>query len=387
MKWDYIWQDQKGRVKMLINNLKKVFKNIRPTLISIGAGLIVGFIIMLIVSPTQAISALGIMFIGGLRNGIKGLGDTLYFGGPYILVGLSVAFAFKTGLFNIGASGQIMLGALFALFVALKVDIPAPFHYPAAVLAGIIGGALLGSITGFLKAFFNVNEVVTTIMLNYMTIYFTIFSLLQFKMVDSLSGYSMIPPVSARAPNFGFNVLFNGSPLDISIFLALGATILIYILLNKTVLGFELKAVGFNPSASNYAGINYKKNIIISMAIAGALSGLAGAALYLNATSGKRLLTSVDLLPEGFDGITIALLASSNPIGVFFAGLFISHIRLGGFYLQLLDGISFEIISIIIATIIYFSAISNVLQTNLTKITSFIKSKLKPAAKKRGGKV
>jgi simple sugar transport system permease protein len=362
---------------MIKEKIKVYFEKIKPTLISVISGLLIGFIIMTIVSPNQSLSAMSVLLSGGLVNGLKGLGDTFYFGGPYILAGLSVAFAFKTGLFNIGASGQIMMGALFALFVGVKLNLPAPIHYPLAVLASIAGGSLLGFIAGFLKAYFNVNEVVTTIMLNYFTIYFTIFSLNQFQLVDSSSGYSQSPMLTAQAPNFGFDKIFNNSPIDISIFIAIAATVVIYIILNRTTLGYELKAVGSNPSASKYAGINYKRSIIISMVIAGGLAGLAGASLYLNPTSGKRLLNAVNLLPEGFDGITIALIAASNPIAVFFAGLFIAHIRLGGFYLQLFDGISFEVISIIVATIIYFSAISRVLQDYTSKAYLVVKRLLR----------
>jgi simple sugar transport system permease protein len=369
-------------------NLKDILSGARPTLISIGYGLLIGLVIMLIVSPTQAFQGLGILSIGGLRTGLKGIGDTFYFAGPYMLVGLSVGFAFKTGLFNIGASGQVMIGAFASLYVGLNVPMVNGIHYVVAVIAGTAAGALLGALTGLLKAYFNVNEVVSSIMLNYAVVYFVIFAMSTTGMVDRLTSWSKAPPNSAQAPNLNFDQIFRGSSLDISIFIAIAAVILIYMILNKTTLGFELKAVGFNPSGSKYAGISYKRNVVISMAISGALSGLAGAVLFLNPSSGKKLSTSANILTEGFDGITIALLAASNPIGIFFSSIFIAHIRLGGFQLQSLEGISPEVISIIIASIIYLTAISQILQDKTNQLGQFIKKRFsrRTKPKKVGGK-
>lgn len=367
-------------------NFKNILVAARPTLISIGYGLLIGLVIMLIVSPAQAFQGLGILSVGGLRTGLKGIGDTFYFAGPYMLVGLSVGFAFKTGLFNIGASGQVMIGAFASLYVGLNVPMANGVHYVVAVIAGTAAGALLGALTGLLKAYFNVNEVVASIMFNYAVVFFVIFAMSTTGMVDRLTSWSKVPPPSAQTPNLNFSQIFGGSPLDISIFIAIGAVILIYIILNKTTLGFELKAVGFNPSGSKYAGISYKRNVIISMAISGALSGLAGAALFLNPTSGKRLSTEAAILREGFDGITIALLGASNPFGIMFSSIFIAHIRLGGLQLQLLDGISPEVISIIVASIIYLTAISQILQDKTSQLGQFIKNIFKRRSKKAGGK-
>jgi simple sugar transport system permease protein len=367
-------------------NISKISEAIKPTFISIGYGLLIGLVIMLIVSPTQAFQGLAILLAGGFSDGLKGIGDTFYFAGPFILVGLSVGFAFKTGLFNIGASGQVMLGAFVSLYIGLNFTLPNGLHYAVAVIGGMIAGGLLGAIIGLLKAYFNVNEVVASIMLNYATVYFVIFSMSVSGMVDSLTSWSKVPPPSAQAPNLNFNQIFRGSALDISIFIAVGVAIIIYIILNKTTLGFELKAVGFNSSGSKYAGISYKRNVIISMAISGALSGLAGAALFLNPTSGKRLSTEASILREGFDGITIALLGNSNPIGIIFSSLFIAHIRLGGLRLQLLEGISPEVISIIVASIIYLTAISQILQVKTNEMFKFIKSIFKKKQNKAGAK-
>lgn len=371
---------------MLKEKIKSILQSARPTFISIGYGLLIGLLIMLAVNPAQAFQGLGILLVGGLSNGLKGIGDTFYFAGPYILVGLSVGFAFRTGLFNIGASGQVMIGAFTALYVALNIPMPNGIHYVVAVIAGTLAGGLLGAITGMLKAYFNVNEVVASIMFNYAVVYFTIFMMATNGMVDTLTSWSKVAPISARAPNLNFNTIFRGSSLDISIFIAIAVTILIYIILEKTTLGFELKAVGFNPSGSKYAGISYKRNVIISMAISGALAGLAGAALYLNPTSGKRLSMEAAILREGFDGITISLLGASNPFGIMFASVFIAHIRLGGLQLQLLDGISPEVISIIVASIIYLTALSQILQDKTYQIGNYIKTKIFKIKKKVGAK-
>ncbi len=361
---------------MVKSKIKKILKAASPTLISIGIGLIFGFLVMLITAPQEAFQGLIMLLTGGLSTGLKGIGDVLYFAGPYILAGLAVGFAFKTGLFNIGASGQIMIGGFVALYIGINVPMPSGIHYLVALVCGVLAGAIVGAIPGILKAFFNVNEVVTCIMLNYATLYYVMFQLVQSNMVNPLTTFSKNPLSTAYAPNLNFDQLFNGSSLDISIFIALIIAVVIHIILNKTTLGYELKAVGYNPQGSKYAGINNKRNMIISMAISGALAGLAGVCLYLNPTSGKRLTMSASLLSEGFDGITVSLLGASNPIGIFFSGLFISYIRVGGSRLQLLDGISPEIISIITATIIYLSALSSVLQRQFTRIVRFIKEKI-----------
>ena len=361
---------------MFKSKLKKLWKGIAPTLLSIGIGVLVGFILMLIISPGEALRGLSILLTGALQTGSKGFGDILYLAGPYILAGLAVGFAFKMGLFNIGASGQIMIGAFVALAIGIKLNLGDGAHYIVALLAGVLAGAVIGAIPGLLKAFFNVNEVVTCIMLNYTVLYFVIFQLTQSGLIDTYTSYSKYPNPTAYAPNLGLDKIFNGSSVDISIFLAIIVAIVLYIILQKTTLGYALKAAGYNPAGSKYAGMNNKRNMIISMAISGACAGLAGVCLYLNPTSGKRLTLDASVLSEGFDGITIALLGNSNPIGIIFSGLFLSYLRLGGTRLQLLRGFSPEMISVITAVIIYLSALSAVLQRQFDNIVTFIREKV-----------
>lgn len=337
------------------------------SLTAIIIGLIFGFIILLISNPSQAIAGFKIILMGGLTGGLKGIGDTLYFATPIILTGLSVGFAFKTGLFNIGAPGQFVVGSFFAVYTGIVFTGAGSLQWVSSVLAGIIGGALWGLIPGILKAYKNVNEVIATIMMNYIGIYLVNMLVRDnTKLFDTLRNQSKFPNANAILPKMGLNQIFRGSSVNGGFFIAIAAVIVIYILLNKTTFGYELKAVGYNRDASRYAGINEKKSIILSMVIAGALAGLGGALLLL-AGAGKHLEV-VDILPaEGFNGIPVALLGMSHPVGVFLSALFISHLGRGGFYLQRLNFVP-EIITIITASIVYFSAFSLVVKNQIGKL-------------------
>lgn len=327
------------------------------SLFAIVVGLLVGFLILLTSNPAQAAEGFATIITGPLTHGLKGLGQVFYYATPIILTGLSVGFAFKTGLFNIGASGQFIAGAFAAVVVGIKCDFLGGAQWIFAVLAGILAGALWGSIPGLVKAYFNVNEVIACIMTNYIGMYLVNYLITTNKtLYDKIYNYSKSVANTANIPKFGLDRLFPGSSINGGFFLAVIAVVVIYILLEKTTFGYELKAAGFNKDASKYAGMNEKRNIVLSMAIAGALSGMAGALLYL-AGSGKHIEIVDALASEGFTGISVALLGLSNPIGVLLAGIFIAYITAGGFYLQLLN-FSTEIIDIIIAVIIYFSAFS-----------------------------
>ncbi len=296
---------------------------------------------------------------------MQGFGQVLYMATPLIMTGLSVGFAFKTGLFNIGASGQFTAGAFAAVFVGVKFTfLPPGVHCLVALLAAILAGALWGMVPGLLKAFFNVNEVISSIMMNYIGMYLTNM-LIQKTVYDQVKNQSMAVAEGANLPKGGLDKLFPGASINVGILIAIGCVILIYILLNKTIFGYELKACGMNPDASRYAGINEKRNIVLSMVIAGALSGLGGALLYL-ANSGKYMQVLDVIAPEGFSGISVALLGLSNPIGILFAGLFIGYITVGGNNMQLFD-FAPEVIDIIIAAIIYCGALSLLFKNTIYK--------------------
>ncbi|MDO5063303.1 MAG: ABC transporter permease [Peptostreptococcaceae bacterium] len=343
------------------------FNSFLSSFTAIVIGLLFGLFILLISNPAQAMAGFKIILMGGFSGGLKGLGDTLYFATPIILTGLSVGFAFKTGLFNIGAPGQFVMGSFFAVYTGIVFTGLGSIQWVFALLAGIIGGALWGSIPGILKAYKNVNEVIATIMMNYIGIYLVNMLVRDNPLLfDTLRNQSKFPNANAILPKMGLDKIFPGSSVNGGFFIAILAVIVIYILLNKTTFGYELKAVGFNRDASRYAGINEKKSIIMSMVIAGALAGLGGALLLL-AGAGKHLEV-VDILPiEGFNGIPVALLGMSHPVGVFLSALFISHLGRGGFYLQRLQFVP-EIITIITAAIVYFSAFALVVKNQIAKI-------------------
>jgi simple sugar transport system permease protein len=216
----------------------------------------------------------------------------------------------------------------------------------------MIAGAVWGSGPGLLKAFFNVNEVITSIMMNYIGMYLVNMTIVK-TVYDSLKNQTKPVLKSAILPKAGLDKLFNTSNVNIGIIIVILAVAIIYIILQKTTFGYELKACGINKEASRYAGINEKKSIILSMVIAGALSGLGGGLLYLSG-SGKYLHVLDVLAPEGFSGISVALLGMSHPIGIFLSGLFIAHL-VGGFNIQLYNFVP-EIIDMIVAVIIYCGA-------------------------------
>lgn len=327
------------------------------SLFAIIVGLLVGFVILLVSNPADAEAGFVTILTGPLTHGSKGVGQVFYYATPIILTGLSVGFAFKTGLFNIGASGQFIVGAFAAVVVGIKGEALGSVQWVVALLAAVLAGAVWGAIPGLVKAYFNVNEVIACIMTNYIGMYMVNYLVSTNKgLYDKIHNYSKSVADTANIPKMGMDKLFEGSSVNGGFFIAVITAIVIFILLEKMTFGYELKAAGFNKDASKYAGMNEKRNIILSMAIAGALSGMAGALLYL-AGSGKHIEIVDSLAAEGFTGISVALLGLSNPIGVLLAGIFIAYITAGGFYLQLLN-FSTEIIDIIIAVIIYFSAFS-----------------------------
>lgn len=358
------------------------FNNAMSSIFAILIGLLFGFVILLVTNPSEAVDGFIIILQGGFSTGAKGLGQVLYFATPLILTGLSVGFAFKTGLFNIGAAGQFIMGAFAAIYVGVKwAFLPAPFHWMVALIAAAIVGGLWALIPGLMKAYLNVHEVISTIMMNYIGMYFANY-LVKATVYDSYKALSKDVATTAVLPKGGLDDVFYNSigtmkdlsTVNIGIYIAVIIAIIMYVLLNKTTLGYELKACGYNQNASKYAGINEKRNIVLAMVFAGALAGLGGGLLYLSGASGRHIKVVDVLAAEGFNGIPVALLGLSNPIGIIFAALFISYITLGGNYLQTLDFVP-EIIDIIIACIIYFSAFSLIFRSILPKIIKRVREK------------
>ena len=335
----------------LLNTFKALFNKMKSSLLAIAIGLLMGFIVMLIFNPGQSVQAFIQLLLGGLNQGSQGIGNTIYRAAPIILTGLSVAFAFKTGLFNIGASGQMMIGAYVSIHIGVLWNLPVGIHVIVALLGGILGGIIWGGIVGLLKAFRNVNEVVLSIMMNYIAANLLII-LIRDNVYNFTSARSLGVQASALLPSLG---LFSNSSANIGFGITIVIVIITHIIIHKTTLGFELRATGFSFDGAKYAGMNIKKNTLISFGFAGAFAGLAGAVSYL--VSGRTISIAYTIFTEGFDGISVALLGLGEPIGALFAGLFLSHLRQGGFYMQLYGFVP-EIVDIIISVIIYVSAIS-----------------------------
>ncbi|SHJ85044.1 nucleoside ABC transporter membrane protein [Clostridium cavendishii DSM 21758] len=345
------------------------------SLLAVVLGLIAGAILMAIMGHNP-IEGYKYIVEGGLKNS-KRIGDTLATATPIILTGLSVAFAFKTGLFNIGAAGQMLFGGFCATAVGLTLKLPSPVLLPIMVLSGLLGGALWAFIPGILKAKFNVHEVVSTIMMNwisYWVVYYTIPAYFKGESLETESR-QLSDAASLAAP--WLSKLFGGSFINYGIIIAILAVIIISFILEKTVLGYELKAVGFNRDAAEYAGIAVNKNIVLSMMISGALAGLAGVIQY----TGNAISMQIGVLPnQGFDGIAVALLAANAPIGVLFSAIFFGLLYTGKGFMSVKTSIPPEIAETIMATIIYFAATSVLIERVIDKLK---KRKIQGAIEKK----
>ena len=331
--------------------------SVLASVICILIGLLVGLIILYCINSENALDGFSRILKGGFYLKPKGIGNVLAQTAPLIMTGLSVAFAFKTGLFNIGAAGQYTLGAFGALYFALVLKMP----WFVCLLAAMAFGAIWGMIPGIFKAYLNVNEVITSIMFNWIGLYAVneiIYKGVVGEMYDLKSAKTYALKSTSPAsmiPDMGLNSLFRTKSTTIAIFIAIAIAIIVYIVINRTTFGYELKACGHNKDAAKYAGINDKRNIVLSMTIAGALAGAGAGLFYLSGVAEWNPQVSTALPAMGFNGIPVALLAMSNPIGVIFAALFVSHITVGGGYLPT-KYFQPEIADVIIAVIIYLCA-------------------------------
>jgi len=343
---------------------KGLWKKIIVALLPVVLGLLAGAILMLLTgnNPFEGYSYL---FKGGLMN-IERIGNTLATATPMILTGLSVAFAFKTGLFNIGAAGQMLFGGLCATAVGLTVELPRLVLLPAILLASILGGALWGWLPGLLKARFNVHEVVSTIMMNWICYWVVYYAVPAYFKGEFLETESRKIPDAASLKTEWLSWLFGGSFINLGLFIAILVVILIAFILNKTVMGYELKSVGFNRYAAEYAGVGVNKNIVLSMMIAGGLAGLGGATLYVGNASNIQ----IGVLPsQGIDGIAVALLGLNSPFGAMFAAVFFGLLYSGKGFMNAMIKIPPEIADTIIASIIYFAATSVLIEKLVDRIS------------------
>ncbi|MBR5538927.1 MAG: ABC transporter permease [Clostridia bacterium] len=374
---------------------RSAVKSVLSSLISVLIGLVFGSLLVLIVSMLSGeislksgIEGVKLVFLGVFCKGREAgelvfglntqyLGDLLFRATPLILTGLSVSVAFKTGLFNIGAPGQYLMGTAATLYLALSIPqtvVPAWAIWIIAFAGGVIAGAIWGAIPGILKATLNINEVIACIMTNWISanIVTWIFENSSLRNASEASGGKIgyikkTIDNGVATPKLGLDKLLPGSQVNAGIILAIIIAILVYIIMTKTTFGYQLKACGSNRFAAKYAGIAASRNIVFSMAIAGGLSGAAAALYYLSGNTEFFWSTYQSLPAVGFNGIPVALLAVNHPIGVIFAGLFMSMLNISGTALKYLTPYNEYITDIIIASIVYLSAFSLMIKMWLGK--------------------
>jgi len=335
---------------------KDSFQTLLASLVCILGGLIVGYIVLLLIEPSGAFEAIiavmksFLRYPGSLK--LKYFGQTLVRTVPLLMCALSVLFAYKVGMFNIGAAGQYVAGACAALYAALAWNMP----WYLCLICAMLAGGLLGAISGWLKTMCNVNVVISGIMLNWITLYLTNLILGAVKSPTSPYTKNLLGTnASALIPSLGLEILFkNEKSVTIAIPLALIIAVAVWVVLNKTKFGYELKATGNNYNAAKYCGMKENRNIILTMIISGALAGMGAGLLYL--TGIEEWETTISSVPGmGFNGIAVAFLGGLSPLGSILSAFFIQHITTGGGNVDLQVYCS-QISSLISSLIIYLCA-------------------------------
>lgn len=349
-------------------------KKVLISLLSIILGFIIGAIILKL-SHISPIEAYTVMFNGAFSKP-QYWAYLIIRSTPLILTGLSVAFAFRTGLFNIGAEGQFIIGALSATIIGLKCSFHPIIQIPLIIILSMIISGFYGGFAGFLKARYGVHEVISTIMLNWIALYFSNFMtmsefihrpdtettefILDNGSITLFENFKNSEMGMKWFENYPILGEFMRPPVNAGIIFALIAVLVIWFILNKTSFGYKLKAVGFNMDASRFAGINVNKKMTQSMFIAGSLSGLAGALHVMGVSKNIAILASFE--GYGFDGIAVSLIGSNHPIGVLFSGLFLGTLKYSGQKIQSALEAPSEVISIMIGAIIFFMAMPVIIE-------------------------
>jgi ABC-type uncharacterized transport system permease subunit len=346
-----------------------------PPVFAVILAMIAGGIVILITWPdktvdpfTNIINAYSALFNGSYGS-FASISDTLVYVSPLIFASISVAIAFRAGLFNIGAAGQLAVGAMAADIVGLTfTSWPSWALIPTMLLASILAGAIWGGIAGFLKAWRGAHEVVTTIMLNWIAFYGTDYLINSAPFAAPLGTTQTValPPNATLPPIAGvYNQIFgNGQPLlstftytvDISIFFALIALVIYWFIISRTTFGYEIRVIGQNPKAARYAGIPTRRNIFLVMAIAGGFAGLAGSTSLMGQAGYNLTATAFSALPTGFDAIAVALLGQTTAIGILLASLLIGGLRSGSTAMQAIAHVNPNLILIIEALVLFFIA-------------------------------
>ena len=319
------------------------------------------------------------------EGAIRPFTETLRLAGPLIAAGLGIGLGFRVGLFNIGGTGQLVSGLIWATFVATRVELPPVIHFVVAIVAAIVGAALVGAFVGFLKARTGANEVITTIMLNYIIVSFFNFLLTDNALLQGATagGYTKSDPAfeTARLPY----LLGEAYALNLGFVLAIVAVVVYWWLMERSTIGFRLRAVGFNPSAAKTAGINVERTYILALGLSAAFVGIAAANQALSSTGG---VTPTSHAGIGFDAITVALLGGSSASGVLLAGLLFGAFKAGSSAIQIV-GISPDVLGIVQGAIVLFIAAPPLIRAifrlpppQTTSMLSALRSKLFS----RGGK-
>lgn len=376
--------ESKEKKSILVN---ESFQTLIASLICIILGLFVGYVVLFIINPAQAGKAMtsilkNFLYFPRANIALEYFGSTLAKSSPLLMCTLSVLFAYKVGLFNIGASGQYAVGAGFALYFAIHYNAP----WWVCLIGAVLGGAAVGAIAGVLKAYLNVNEVIACIMLNWISLYAVNTVLTAVK--ESETTYTL--PLrtnnpSAILPQLGVQHLFSDNRyVTIAIPLTVILAIVVWVVLDKTTLGYELKATGLSVNAAKYAGMKEKKNIILTMAISGALAGLGAAFLYLSGIE-QWSCAQTEVPNMGFNGIAAAFLGGIHPIGAIFSSFFIQHITSGGAYVDKMVYCS-QISDLIAAIIIYFCGFVLFFKHCMKRRIQKAQERKDKAAQQKGGK-
>ena len=350
----------------MLNNQGEKLRNILVPVISVLMGFVLGAIIMLIVgnNPILGYQAM----LNTAFKSSKSIGEIFVSAAPLIFTALGFSVASSAGFFNIGLSGQALCGWVTSIWVALAMpDAPRLVVLPLAVIAGALAGALAAAIPGLLRAYFGTSEVIVTIMLNYVFLYVSTHIVNNVMSPDWMSSKGITKMVGENASlrtNF-LREISGGSRLNIGIFLALIFLVLIWFLMKKTTLGYEIRSVGLNPFASEYAGMSSKRTIVLSMMISGALAGLGGVVQGLG-TFGNFFVQGSSL-SIGFDGMAISLLGAGSSIGILLSAILFSVLKLGGQGMPLNAGVPTELVDVVIASIIFFVGISYLIRFLLAK--------------------
>ncbi|MEK3884266.1 ABC transporter permease [Paenibacillus sp. PL2-23] len=340
-----------------MDTFKKIFNtSLIVPLVSILLGLLIGAIAMLAggYDPIEAYGALVDRVVGSPYH----LGETIRAISPLILTGLAVAFAFRTGLFNIGVEGQFIMGMTGATIVGVSFDLPWFIHGPLAILAGALFGGIWAGIVGYLKAARGVNEVISSIMLNWTALYLSNYIVSTYLLEKGQMKSKAIPDSASMSIDWLVE-LMDKARMHWGTFVALACVLIFYLLLWRTKQGYELRAVGHNPDAALYAGINVNRTVVKSMFISGVFAGLAGVFEVLGVFGNQTIMAGSP--GYGFDGIAVALLGGNTPIGVLLGAILFGGLSYGSGGMNF-TGVPSEIIRIVIGSVIFFVAANGIVK-------------------------